>query len=335
MKKIIVTGANGQVGQEFQLSAHKDKYQFYFFTREELDILSFPLLERAFQEIRPDFVINLAAYTDVEKAEKEEETAYLVNVIGTKNLATLCKLHKAVLVHLSTDYVFDGEKLGSYEENDPTIPINVYGKTKQLAEKEIANSKCKHVILRIAWVYSNFAKNFYLTMLQLSQKTSEINVVDDQWGSPTSAKEVCRAIDAILFTGVTLRNSGIYHFSPVGKTCWKDFAIEIFKQAQIPVLVNGVPAKAYPTAAKRPKNSCMSSQKFIHVFGFTPMHWKNALAEVISEKRISPVKVGYLSILGGKEYVIASVDWAKKEVVLALLSDMRKTICTDFEKLYE
>jgi dTDP-4-dehydrorhamnose reductase len=280
-------------------------------------------------------VINLAAYTDVEKAEMDEETPFRVNVIGVKNLATLCKVHKAALIHFSTDYVFDGEKFGAYTETDEPRPINSYGRSKLMGEKEIRSSKCKHVILRIAWVYSNFPPNFYLKMLQMAQKSSELNVVEDQWGSPTSAKEICRAVDYILATGITLRNSGVYHFSPTGKTNWKDFAIEIFKQGQIPVIVNGVPSKAYSTLAKRPLNSCMSSQKFTETFRFIPMHWKNALAEVISEKHISPVKVGYISNLHGNQYVIASVDWSKREAVLAEIQDMRNILTINFDDLYE
>lgn len=335
MRNVIVTGGNGQMGQQFQLSAHSDVFRFYFFSREEFDILSYQSCEKLFSEIQPEYAVNFAAYTDVERAEVDCENAFHVNVIGTKNLATLCKVHGSTLIHLSTDYVFDGEKTTAYDEEDDPRPINFYGKTKFLAEREIEISGCKHVILRVAWIYSNYGQNFYLKMLRAAQKTSELNVVFDQWGTPTSAKEICRAIDAILAKGVSEENQGVYHFSPSGKASWQEFAVEIFKLAKIPVIVNPVPAKAYATLAQRPTNSLMLSRKFVKEFGFVPMHWKNALAEIISEKLISPIKVGYISVYHGEEYVIASVDWSKKEVVLAEINNMQNTLIKNFDELYE
>jgi dTDP-4-dehydrorhamnose reductase len=335
MRNVLVTGAGGQMGQQFQLSAHSDEFRFYFFSREEFDILSYKSAEKVFAEVKPEFVVNFAAYTDVERAETDEENAFRVNVIGTKNLATLCEKFSSALIHLSTDYVFDGEKDGPYTEEDEPRPINFYGKTKFLAEREVEISGCAYVILRVAWIYSNYGQNFYLKMLNAAQKTSELNVVFDQWGTPTSAKEICRAIDAILAIGIDQSNQGVYHFAPSGKASWQEFAIEIFKMAQIPVIVNPVPAKAYATLAKRPSNSLMLAKKFVEEFGFIPLHWKNALAEIVSEKHISPIKVGYISVVDGEEYIIASVDWSKKEVVLAEINNLRNTLTKNFEELYE
>jgi dTDP-4-dehydrorhamnose reductase len=169
-------------------------------------------------------------------------------------------------------------------------------------------------------------------MLQLSQKMSEINVVEDQWGSPTSTKELCRCIDKILEKEEL--SSGIYHFSGFGKTNWKEFAVEIFKQSKVPVLVKGVSGESYPGKARRPQNSYLSSLKFFEYFGYMPMHWKNALSEIISEKKITPIKVGYLTDIAGAKYVIASVDWSKQECVLASVNDMENCFSLEFKDLH-
>jgi len=334
MNRVIVTGANGQMGQELQRSTFREDHQFFFFTREELDITSYKDLQKVFDEISPTHVVNLAAYTNVEKAEIEEQKAYEINAIGPKNLATLCKDKKAVLIHFSTDYVFGDNDKTAMSEEDETGPMNAYGKTKLEGEKEIRSVGCLHIILRTSWVYSNFGNNFYLKMLQLSQKSSELNIVDDQWGSPTSSKELCRAIDAILSRKILKKNSGIYHFAGLGKTNWKEFAVEIFKQGRIPVKVTGMPASGFGGAAKRPKNSYLSSMKFYGEFGMMPMHWKGALAEIISEKKISPIKVGYLTNIADKKYIIASVDWSKRECVLAEINNMTNFFTLTFEDLY-
>jgi len=317
-----------------QRSPFREGYQFFFYTREELDITSYTDLKKVFDDLSPTHVVNLAAYTNVEKAEIEEQKAYEINVIGPKNLALLCKEKKAVLIHFSTDYIFGESEKTSFNEEDEVSPLNVYGKTKWEGEEEIRKSKCLHVIIRTSWVYSNHGNNFYLKMLQLAQKMSELNVVDDQWGSPTSSKELCRAIDAVLLVKITRKNSGTYHFSGLGKTNWKEFATEIFKQGRIPVVVKGITAKSFGGAAIRPVNSYLSSMKFSAAFNIMPMHWKSALAEIISEKKISPIKVGYLSEIGGKKYIIASVDWSKRDCVIAEINNMNNFFTLTFEDLY-
>jgi dTDP-4-dehydrorhamnose reductase len=334
MKRVLVTGANGQMGQELQRSSCLSDCHFFFYTREELDITSFSQVSKIFEEVSPTHVVNLAAYTNVEKAEIEENRAYAINAIGPKNLAHFCKQYKAVLIHFSTDYVFGEHDKASLSEEDEVGPLNSYGRTKLAGEEEIVKSKCKHVILRTSWVYGNHGNNFYLKMLQLSQKMSELNVVDDQWGSPTSSKELCRAIDAVLSAKITQKNSGIYHFSGVGKTTWKDFAAEIFKQARIPVVVKGISSKGYGGQTKRPTNSYMSSQKFADTFGIAPMHWKNALAQIVSEKKISPIKVGYIVNIKDTKHVIASVDWSKRECVVAEINNMNNFIALSFDEIY-
>lgn len=322
------------MGQELQRSSCLSNCNFFFYTREELDITSFTKLSKVFEEISPTHVINLAAYTNVDKAESEEDQAYLINALGPKNLAHLCEKYDATLIHFSTDYVFGESDKPSLSEEDPVSPLNAYGRTKLYGENEIRSVGCKHVILRTSWVYSNHGSNFYLKMLQLAQKMSELNVVDDQWGSPTSSKELCRAIDAILSTEITEENSGIYHFSGVGKTSWKDFAAEIFKQGRIPMIVKGISTKNYGGKTERPSNSYMSSQKFIKTFKIAPMHWKNALAEIVSEKKISPIKVGYLVNIMDTKHIIASVDWSKKECVVAEINNMNNFTILGFEEIY-
>jgi dTDP-4-dehydrorhamnose reductase len=334
MNRIIVTGANGQMGQELQRSPFREGYQVFFYTREELDIISYTDLKKVFDDLSPTHVINLAAYTNVEKAEIEEQKAYEINVIGPKNLAILCKEKKATLIHFSTDYVFGESEKPTFNEDDETSPLNVYGMTKLEGEEEIKKSKCLYVIIRTSWVYSNHGNNFYLKMLQLSQKMSELNVVDDQWGSPTSSKELCRAIAAVLITKITRKNSGIYNFAGLGKTNWKEFATEIFRQGRIPVVVKGIPASGFGGKAVRPSNSYLSSMKFYDGFGIMPMHWKSALAEIISEKKISPIKVGYLTEINDKKYIIASVDWSKRDCVIAEINNMNIFFALTFEDLY-
>ena len=333
MNTVIVTGSDGQLGRELQLSEHDREIQFYFFNKKELDILSFSSIDEVFENYSPTHVINLAAYTNVENAETDHDAAYEINVTGAKNLAYLCKKYAALLVHISTDYVFGDNEKEFLTETDETRPLNFYGKTKLESEEEIVKSGCDHVIIRTSWMYSNFGENFYTKMLQLSQKTSEISVVEDQYGSPTSTKEICKAIDTILHIPVEKIENGIYHFSGKGKTNWSEFASEIFKQSKIPVIVKGVTSKCYPLSARRPNNSYLSSEKFEKVFGVCPLNWKLALEINVLEKKISPIKVGYIVPILHDQFVIASVDWSKKECVLAQINNMKNITFLKFENL--
>lgn len=331
---ILITGAAGQVGQTYQMTPDFSENIFFFATRDEVDILDFKKLDNFFKDNEVDYVINLAAYTNVEKAEDENGIAYEVNCIGPRNLAAVCEKYGAGLIHISTDYVFDGKKELAYTEDDKTAPINQYGKTKLAGEVEVAKNCSRYVIIRTSWVYSNYGSNFYLKMYDIAQKSSEINVVDDQHGSPTSANELCKAIDAVLQTGITPENSGVYHFSGKGKTTWKDFAAEIFSQAYVPVDVLPVTSTFYPTKAERPKNSYMSSEKFSATFGYYSKHWKLALADIVSERKNFPIKVGFRSIIKDTEYVIVSVDWSKEEVTLVNTADMITTITLSFSDVF-
>lgn len=333
MKKLLVTGANGQVASEYQMSPPLKGWDYFFLTREELDITSIRKVQKVFRDIVPDAVLNLAAHTNVERAEKEEiSKAFDVNAIGPKNLAICCKKLGIPLVHISTDYVFDGEKPGPYTEEDLENPLNQYGRTKFLGEKWVQESCDWYYILRVSWIYSNHSKNFFTTMLNLAQERSEVNVVDDQFGSPTSAKEICRAVDKVL-ENLDPAKTGVYHFCGLGRTTWKDFTSEIFSQTGLNVKVNGVPTSSWNSRVIRPSNSYMSSEKFGRTFNYFPAHWKNSLKEVISERKIVPVKVGDVVIMKGEPYVIVSTDWLKLIARISKSENLENSVEIPFQIL--
>lgn len=327
---IFITGASGQIGQAYQMMPDFSDNHYFFSTRDEIDILDYGKLEDFFDENDIDYVINLAAYSDIENAEEDETAAYEVNCIGARNLATICESHDAALIHLSTAHVFDGKKDGPYNETDTVRPLNVFGKTKAAGEREVQRNCRRHVILRTTWVYSNFSKNFYTQFLDAAQKTSELNVPQDRLSSPTSVNEICRAFDAIIKKGITELNSGVYHFAGKGMTTLKDFATELFYQTSLPVEPRGVSSDYRPEKASYPTNSYLSSTKFSTEFGVIPFHWKGALTEIVSENRLSPIKVGFRSIINGDEYVIASSDWSKEEVTLLNTADMKSTLTLSY-----
>jgi len=331
-KLALVTGAGGQLATEYQLSGTLKDWNFIFASRKELDITN---LEKVKNFISSDFdaVVNLAAYTDVEKAEqKETEKCFSVNAIGSKNLAEACQIKKIPLLHISTDYVFDGKKDSPYIESDLENPINDYGRTKFVGEKWIQENHDWYYIIRTSWVYSNHANNFYTTMLNLAQERTEVNVVEDQYGSPTSTKELCRAIDAVL-KDYDQKNSGVYHFSGLGKTSWKDFAEEIFYQSKISIKVKGISSSSWKTTVNRPKDSYMSSVKFLNTFGYVPLHWKLALTEIIAERTIVPIKVGDIVLAENVQHVIVSTDWLKRVAKLSPVHEMNTYIELPFELL--
>lgn len=323
-KLLLITGANGQLATEYQFSDPLPGWDYLFVTREELDITSLNQLEDFSNKYKVDAVLNLAAYTDVEKAEKiETEKCFNANTIGPKNLAILCNVKNIPLIHISTDYVFDGKKEAAYVETDLENPINQYGRTKFLGEKWIQEAHNWYYILRVSWVYSNNTKNFYTTMINLAQERSEANVVNDQFGSPTSTKEICNAIDKVLLS-LDPNLSGVYHFSGLGRTNWKDFAAEIYSQIKVEIKVNGIPASTWKSNVERPVNSYMSSEKFANTFGHFPKHWKNALKDVVAERKITPIKVGDVVISEEVKHIIVSTDWLKRTAMVAPLEDMKK-----------
>ena len=283
---VLVTGANGQLGQAIQSIA--DQYSsidFVFCSSSELDITSAVSCEAAFTKFKPDFCINTAAYTAVDKAETDVEKARLVNVIGAKNLAESCKQNNTILLHISTDFVFDGivSTSGSkgYKETDAPNPQGVYGQTKLEGEQAIQAILEKYFIIRTSWVYSQFGANFMKTMLRLAQERDSISVVNDQIGTPTNAVDLAECLLKIINTQILTPNTqhlfGIYNFSNEGQCSWYDFAVEIFKQYQLSVNVNPIPSSAYPTPAKRPAYSVLDKSKIKTVFGITISNWQEHL----------------------------------------------------------
>lgn len=332
-KRLLITGGNGQVATEYQLGNEVEGWEFYFYTREELDITNQASIVKMCKELYPDAILNLAAYTNVERAEKEDTSkAFDINSTGSKNLAIVCNKLNIPLIHVSTDYVFDGNTIEPYTEKSLENPINQYGRTKYLGEKWIQECHNWYYIIRVSWVYSSHSKNFLTTMLKLAQERSEVSVVDDQFGSPTSAKEVCRAIDIVL-QDLDKNKTGVYHFSGMGRTTWSEFASEIFRQVHVNVKVNGVPASSWPSKVERPSNSYMSSEKFAETFGQFPLRWKNALIDVIKESRIIPIKVGDSVILEGVQHIVITTDWLRQIARISPKDNLEKSVEIPFELL--
>lgn len=333
MKKLLITGAGGQVATEYERSAPLEGWDFLFLDKKSLDITNPVLIEETLNLWEFDAILNLAAYTNVEKAEKTElESAYEINAVGPKNLAIACSKRNIPLIHISTDYVFDGNLDEPYTEDIIESPINQYGKTKFLGERWIQDNHDWFYIIRTSWVYSNHSRNFLSTMLDLAQERSELNVIEDQFGSPTSTKELCRAIDAVL-SDLDKSKSGIYHFSGDGKTNWRMFADEIFTQTRVSVKVNGISSDNWHSEAPRPKNSYMSSEKFSKTFKYSPLKWQIALAEIIAERKALPIKVGDVVIALDARLVVVSTDWLKRIARVAPVEDLSKTIEVPFEIL--
>lgn len=266
---VLVTGAGGQLGQSLQFISEKyAAINFVFCNSSELDITNLANCKAVFEKHQPNFCINAAAYTAVDKAESEPEKAFAINVTGAKNMAEVCKQHNTVLLHVSTDFVFDGTKTTPYTTDDQTNPLGVYGKTKLEGEQEIQKIWEKHFIVRTSWVYSQFGNNFHKTMLRLAQDRDEISVVDDQIGCPTNAVDLAEFLIKIIEkVGQTSPSGievffGIYNFSGNEVMSWYDFALKIFAENNITIKVNPIPTSSYPTPAKRPKYSVLRKSKF-------------------------------------------------------------------------
>lgn len=277
---VLVTGGNGQLGQALQKTAKTNSdIQFVFTDSKTLDITDKESCERVFKQITPNFCINCAAYTAVDKAESETDLAYQINVVGVKNLAENCQKHHTTLIHISTDFVFDGEKDFPYTEEDIPNPKSVYGKTKLEGEQEIQAILDKYYIIRTSWVYSEFGKNFKKTMLNLSKSHPTIRIVNDQIGSPTNANCLARAIFQIIAKDNPAQPFGLYHFSNEGSCSWCEFAKKIFEFNKITVDVIPIPTSSYPTAAQRPKYSVLDTTKIKTIFNIQPKSWEEALSE--------------------------------------------------------
>ena len=280
MKKILVTGANGQLGQCLQkISSQFEEFEFIFTDSETLDITNKEEVNDFFWQNAPDFCINAAAYTAVDLAETDIEKAFLVNADGTENLAEACAENNAQFIHVSTDYVFDGENNLAYTEEDFTNPLGVYG-ASELAGDELALevNPCS-VILRTSWVYSEFGKNFVKTMLSLFATKEELNVVADQFGQPTNANDLAEAIMKIIKSEKI--TPGIFNFSNLGRISWFDFAEKIAELSDAKIKLNAIETSQYPTPAKRPKNSVLDLDKISKTYAVPLKPWEESLEDCV------------------------------------------------------
>ena len=287
--KVLITGSDGQLGQcLIQAFASYKNIELITCNRQQLDITDKQLVLAKVVESNPDVIINTAAYTAVDKAEEERELAFNINALGPKHLAKAAHVINAALIHISTDYVFDGENSAPYSEDDITNPQSVYGASKLAGEQEVIQHCAKHIVLRTAWVFSEFGNNFVKTMLKLSH-LEQLNIVADQVGAPTNANDIANALVTIANTIVnkteTKKNIewGVYHYSGEHYCSWFDFAQSIFAKAkdegllhETPIL-NAIPTTQYLTPAVRPKNSKLDNSKIKHTFGVQASNWQASL----------------------------------------------------------
>ena len=280
MKKILVTGANGQLGQCLQkISSQFEEFEFIFTDSETLDITNKEEVNDFFWQNAPDFCINAAAYTAVDLAETDIEKAFLVNADGTENLAEACAENNAQFIHVSTDYVFDGENNLAYTEEDFTNPLGVYGASKLAGDELALEVNPCSVILRTSWVYSEFGKNFVKTMLSLFATKEELNVVADQFGQPTNANDLAEAIMKIIKSEKI--TPGIFNFSNLGRISWFDFAEKIAELSDAKIKLNAIETSQYPTPAKRPKNSVLDLRKISKTYAIQLKPWEESIEDCV------------------------------------------------------
>lgn len=285
--KILLTGRNGQVGWELQKTL-APLGEVTALGRAELDLLDAARIGEALRAANPDVIVNAAAYTAVDKAESERDLAFAVNAVAPGVLAEEAKRSGALLVHYSTDYVFDGSKGSPYTETDPTCPINAYGESKHAGEMAIRSSGCRFLILRTNWVYAERGQNFLLAILRKARSARELRVVADQIGAPTSAGLVARATAVAMARTVEAPElSGLYHVTAKGETSWHGFAQAIVSAAGIDVDVIPIQSSEYPSAARRPAYSVLDSTRFAQVFGFDLPGWSADLGDVL--RRLPPL----------------------------------------------
>ena len=282
MKRILISGGKGQLGQCLKnIIPNTSEFETVYVDINELDISNYQDVSKFLKKNSFDYCVNCAAYTAVDLAEDQPEMAQKVNTVGPKNLALVCSKNNIVLIHISTDFVFDGEKTQPYIESDQTLPLGVYGKTKLEGEQEVINHLSSYFIIRTSWLYSAYGKNFVKTMLRLSNSTSDLKIVSDQIGSPTNAENLAKLIFKII--SGNFKSYGLYHYSDYGKTSWYHFAKSIFKLKDIKVKISPIMSSEYPTAAKRPKYSVLDTKKTQKTFSFKAPDWEDSLKLCLSK----------------------------------------------------
>ncbi|TJV53573.1 MAG: dTDP-4-dehydrorhamnose reductase [Mesorhizobium sp.] len=285
--RLVVTGREGQVAASL-IEWGRNDVEVVAVGRPVLDLARPDTVYSALEAARPDIVVSAAAYTAVDQAEDEKDLAFAVNAVGAGKVAEAAAKLGVPVIHLSTDYVFDGTKDGAYVETDPTAPLGVYGASKLAGEQAVAAANPRHLILRTAWVYSPFGRNFVKTMLRLAADRDEISVVADQWGNPTSALDIADAIlhaAARLHDGNNFAAYGIYHLAGSGEINWSGFARHILDTSRAfggpHASVRDIATADYPTKARRPANSRLSSARFADVFGWTAPEWRDSAGGVV------------------------------------------------------
>lgn len=283
MLNILITGANGQLGNELRLLGAASDNNYIYTDVAELDITNIEAVDRYAESEKIDIIVNCAAYTNVEMAEEDERAAYSINCTAVANLAEVASKRNLFLIHISTDYVFDGNGNTPYTEDYPTSPLGAYGRTKLAGEEAVKRSGCHYLIIRTAWLYSEFGNNFLKTMLKLTSERQSLNVVFDQVGTPTYAADLARAIFDIVEGKKYEGNDGIYHFSNEGVCSWYDFACEIAAEAgNNSCKISPCRTCEYPTKALRPSYSVLDKSKYKHTFGVSASHWREAMKRCIN-----------------------------------------------------
>ena len=280
-KRILIVGGNGQLGNCIRKIAadFENRYEFNFTDSTTLNVNDRESISDVFYDFKPHFCINASAYTAVDLAEKEPEKAFAVNAEGVANLAEACEEYNCVLIHVSTDYVFDGETNISYSEDNFTNPQGVYGASKLKGEELATNLNPKTIVIRTSWLYSEFNKNFVKTMLNLFSQKDELGIVADQFGQPTNANDLAEAILKIIETEP--KTYGIFHFSNYPETTWFEFAQKIAEFSGSKIRLNAITTQEFPTPAKRPKRSTMSLDKIEETYKIELKHWENTLQDCI------------------------------------------------------
>lgn len=279
-KRILITGADGQLGMEFRaLAENVSSHDFVFVNKKQLSITDSFALDSFFFENKFSHCINCAAYTFVDKAETESELAFHINADAPGVLAAACKIYKVQLIHFSTDYVFDGEKAGAYTEEDTTNPRNIYGVSKLQGEINIQKNDSSALIIRTSWVFSSFGTNFVKTMIKLMNEREYLSIVNDQFGSPTYAADLANAVMMIIDDGKII--PGIYNYSNEGITSWYEFALEIQSIIMTDCSIQPIPSAQYLTSAKRPLNSTLDTSKVREVYNLIIPNWRQSLRQCI------------------------------------------------------
>ncbi|MBN2597980.1 MAG: dTDP-4-dehydrorhamnose reductase [Marinifilaceae bacterium] len=281
--RILVCGANGQLGSEInELSSSFSNLEFVFSDLPELDICNREMLARFVRENQIKGIINCAAYTAVDKAEEDSKTAELVNASAVANLVAVAEAQNLKLIHISTDYVFDGTAHFPYSEDCEVSPIGVYGATKRKGEEFVINSSSESIVIRTSWLYSSFGNNFVKTMMRLGQERDELGVIYDQVGTPTYARDLANLCLEIFSKEEKMDQQGkVYHFSNEGVASWFDFAKAIMEMGKVDCIVKPIETKDYPTPAQRPHYSVMNKAKIKADFGIEVPYWRDSLKECI------------------------------------------------------